>query len=509
MIQQKIQTQLKNILNSFLAGQYANVTTLFDTVAQTIDGCELSENDMSQLSKLLSIFFLGQLVDLPTLNRITTYCGISSNNAQKKDTALSKILTTKHLHALYEGVFEHILTQQLGALLSRHASILSRELVTVVLDDSVFKMWLASQMEALDVDKCDFYKQAFSGQMQQVVWGYQVVVLGINIGEVFFPLYFECVRKTVASVTEAQVKHAAIVTNWKQECTKRTALIAEIKEKKAVSATNEDKKAVKALRISLKALNISIKDLKDKVKSSKPSKKIPEKTAIAVKLMQKVGVFIEKLRKNYPEMADLNFSCDNGYSHKALLNAAPECHLTYISVPKKGHYFTIDGEKMTLLDYIETVYKPAETTYDAAQKAVSTDKKLPFTMRIRGYYDALACDVTILIFRLLNSKKITAIYTPNKNIFAKTLRRHWFARTQIEQFFKMLKHFMQIAETRPREKHGFEYKMLRFAFIALQIKQFIRILREKRLLPPKAALGTLRIILATHPFIREILYSLF
>jgi hypothetical protein len=417
-------------------------------------------------------------------------------------------LTNKHLHALYEGVFEHILTQQLGALLSKHTSILSRELVTVVLDDSVFKMWLASQMEALDVDKCDFYKQAFSGQMQQVVWGYQVVVLGINIGEVFFPLYFECVRKTVASITEEQVKHAASVANWKQECMKRNTLIAEIKEKKAVSSTNEEKKEVKALRNNLKVLNISIKDLKNKAKSSKPSKKIPEKTTIAVKLMQKVGVFIEKLRKKHPEMADLNFSCDNGYSHKALLNAAPECHLTYISVPKKGHYFTIDGEKMTLLDYIETVYKPAETAYDAAQKAVSTDKKIPFTMRIRVHYEALACDVTILIFRLLNSKKITAIYTPNKNIFAKTLRRHWFARTQIEQFFKMLKHFMHIAETRPREKHGFEYKMLRFAFIALQIKQFIRILRKKRLLPPNAALGTLRIILATHPCIHEILYSL-
>jgi Transposase DDE domain len=509
MIQQKIQNQLKNILNSFLAGQYTSATTLFDTVARTIDGCNLSENDMSQLSKLLSICFLGQLVDLPTLNRITKYCGISSNNAQKKDTALCNILKNKHLHAFYEGVFEHILTQQLGALLSKHASIFSRELVTVVLDDSVFKMWLSSLMEALDVDKCDFYKQAFSGQMQQVVWGYQVVVLGINIGEVFFPLYFECVRKTVASITEAQTKHAAIVADWKQECTKRTALIAEIKEKKAVSATNEDKKAVKALRISLKVLNISIKELKAKGKLSKPSKKIPEKTAIAVKLMQKAGVFIEKLRKNYPEMADLNFSCDNGYSHKALLDAAPDCHLTYISVPKKGHYFTIDDKKTTLLDYIETVYKPAETIYEAAQKVVSTDKKLPFTMRIRGHYEALGCDVTILIFRLLNSKKVTAIYTPNKNIFAKTLRRHWFARTQIEQFFKMLKHVMQIAETRPREKHGFEYKMLRFAFIALQIKQFIRILRKKRLLPPKAALGTLRIILATQPFIREILYSLF
>lgn len=57
MIQQKIQTELKKILKSFLAGQYAHVSTLFDTVARTIDGCELSENDMSQLSKLLSIFF--------------------------------------------------------------------------------------------------------------------------------------------------------------------------------------------------------------------------------------------------------------------------------------------------------------------------------------------------------------------------------------------------------------------------------------------------------------------
>jgi hypothetical protein len=56
MIQQKIQTQLKNILNSFLTGQYADVSTLFDTVTRTVDGHELSENDMSQLSKLLSIF---------------------------------------------------------------------------------------------------------------------------------------------------------------------------------------------------------------------------------------------------------------------------------------------------------------------------------------------------------------------------------------------------------------------------------------------------------------------
>jgi hypothetical protein len=419
------------------------------------------------------------------------------------------VLTNKHLHALYEAVFEHILMQELGGLLSKHSSALSRELVTVVLDDSVFKMWLAGQMEAIGIDKCEFYKRCFSGQMHQVVWGYQVVVLGVNIGAVFFPLYFECVRKTPASVAAEQVKYEAIMTEWKDECEKRTALIAEIKAKKAVIATKEDKEVIKSLRTDLKTLNITIKNLKIKVKSAKPAKKIPEKTAIAAKLMRKMGIFIQKMRLKYPEMADLNFSCDSGYSDKTLLDVAAECHINYISVPKKAHYFTIGDAKTTLGDYIETIYKPAETAYNDAQSTLAAAKQDQFTMRVRGYYHALGCDVTILIFRLLNSKKITAIYTPNKTIFAKTLRRHWFARTQIEQFFKMLKHFMHIEQTRPRNKHNFEYKMLRFAFIAYQINQFIRILRKKRLLPPHAAIGTLRTLLATCPFIKELLTELF
>lgn len=133
---------------------------------------------------------------------------------------------------------------------------------------------------------------------------------------------------------------------------------------------------------------------------------------------------------------------------------------------------------------------------------------MQFTLRIRAHYDAMKEDVTILAFRLQNSKKITAIYTPNKNIFAKTLRRHWFARTQIEQFFKLVKHYMHIEQTRPRNNHDFVYKLLRFAFIGLQIQQFIRILRRKRLLPPKSALGTLRTLLATEPSIIDTLYSL-
>jgi hypothetical protein len=84
MIQQKIQSKLKNILNSFLAGQYADSVALFDRVRKTMETEELCESTMSHFSKFLSILSIGQLVDLPTLNRIMLYCGITSNNAQKK-----------------------------------------------------------------------------------------------------------------------------------------------------------------------------------------------------------------------------------------------------------------------------------------------------------------------------------------------------------------------------------------------------------------------------------------
>jgi hypothetical protein len=84
MIRKKSELALKKILNSFLAGQYTDMKAVFDSIQKTMENRMVSEKDMSQFSKLLSIFFLGQLVDLPTLNRILSYTGITSNNTQKK-----------------------------------------------------------------------------------------------------------------------------------------------------------------------------------------------------------------------------------------------------------------------------------------------------------------------------------------------------------------------------------------------------------------------------------------
>ena len=52
-------------------------------------------------------------------------------------------------------------------------------------------------------------------------------------------------------------------------------------------------------------------------------------------------------------------------------------------------------------------------------------------------------------------------------------------RTYIEQFFKILKHVLEIQESRTRDKDGFSFKFLRFAFIGFHVQQLVRFLRKK------------------------------
>ena len=58
-------------------------------------------------------------------------------------------------------------------------------------------------------------------------------------------------------------------------------------------------------------------------------------------------------------------------------------------------------------------------------------------------------------------------------------RRHWFARTYIEQFFKILKHILKIQQTTTKTKQAFEIKLLRFFFVALHVQKLIKIIRKK------------------------------
>ena len=357
------------------------------------------------LKKILQVFFLGQLVGLPTLQSILTKYGMS-NYRQKSYKSICKALSINKIKGIFESVFEHQVYESLKSLCEKDSSCWSRELVTVVLDDSIFKQWLQSQDPEQAFENC--YGRFFSGQYGRVVYGFKVVTLGICVDGIFYPLYFDFVKK------------------------------------------------------------------------SKEGEAAPEKAVkVAEKLVKRWGKWTEKLKKQGLILPKLHFSCDNGYSDVSLANTCEQNHLIYISVAKKSHYFEIENQKIKLSDWINQSFIAAEKVHEEKQKTLPDGQKKPFIYRVRANYCSKKLEVTLLAFRLNGSEKVSVIYTPDKTIFAKTLRRHWFQRTYIEQFFKLLKHTLKIQEARTTNKTDFEIKLLRFAFIAWHAQQLVRFVRKK------------------------------
>lgn len=212
---------------------------------------------------------------------------------------------------------------------------------------------------------------------------------------------------------------------------------------------------------------------------NKSEKKENKSIVVAKKLVQRWGKWVKKLKKEAVDLPKIHLSCDSGYSHTTLNDAADKNGLIYISVPKKNHLFTINGKKMKLSKHVEEEFLEREKQHQAKQSKLKEAEKTAFTWRVKAYYASQKREVTLLFFRLKGSKKISVIYTNNKTIFSKTLRRNWFNRTHIEQFFKLLKHVLKISEARTKNKNELENKLLKFASFAIEIQKMIRYIRKK------------------------------
>lgn len=350
----------------------------------------------------MSIFFLGQIIGLPTLNSILQHYGIKSNSHQICYKNLCKSLTNKNIHDIFSTLFEKELSDKLTNLSQKDPSAWSRETVTVVLDDSIFRTWLQGFSDDLK-DYEHYYSKWFSGQFYSTVYGYKVVCLGFSIEGVFYPLYFELVKKS----TETS--------------------------------------AIK----------------------------------VAQSLVEKVGVFLETLRKKGFQIPTIAFSCDNGYNSLTLSETCHKVHLSYISVPKRSEKIRINDKIYKIDRYIEKVFIVKEQAYLKKGKDNPVLVQEPFFQRVRATYCNQNREIVLLFFRFNSSKKVSVIYCPDKTIFAKTLRHHWFERTQIEQFFRLLKHTLQIAQAKTCTKHEFECKLLRFAWTALHTQLLTHYLRKR------------------------------
>lgn len=384
--------------NEFLA-----TSTLFSKSFSELDISNVSKSDKLLFEKMQSVFFLGQLLGLPTLKSILVQFGIISTQLSINYKKLYKKLTINKIRLLYEYVFESQVIDLLKKMALKDSSIWSKKRVTAVLDDSIFRQWLSEAGRENDYFGC-----FFSGQYNSPTLGFKAVCFGLYIDDIFYPLFFDFVRK-----------------------------------------------------------------------KGKAEKKEP--IEIAKKLVNRWGKLQAKLAKEDVLLPAIHFSCDNGYSDVSLSEecAKKENNLIYISVPKKSHIITINNKKTNLNKYIERVFLKKEKQHEEQEKHLKEEEKTSFTLRIKAFYQCQKREVIFLFFRLNDSTKVSVIYSQNLTIFAKTLRRHWFNRTYIEQFFKTLKHVLKISEPRTKNKEEFENKLWKFAFLAVEVQKIVRFIRKK------------------------------
>jgi hypothetical protein len=332
---------------------------------------------------------------------------ISSNHLAQQFKRLYRDLTISKLLKIFEQIFEDQVFEKLEELDKKHSSVWSRELATVLLDDSVFKQWLSSFPAGEDYEKC--YGCFFSGQTKSAVYGFKVGCLGMCIDGIYYPLYFEFVSK------------------------------------------------------------------KSKAENGGKSTSIQA----AENLVKRYGKWKRRCKDKGLVVPRLHFSCDNGYSDMGLAHCCELEDLIYSSVPKKSHLFEINGVKKKLSVWIEEEYIKREAIHEKTQAELPEEQRQAFVYRFKGIYLSKDTKVTLIAFRLKASKKVSIVYCTSDTIFSKTLRRHWFQRTYIEQFFKILKHVLKIQESRTTNKEEFTFKLLRFIFMGWHVQKIVRFIRKK------------------------------
>lgn len=385
----------------------------------SIDLNEASEEEKESVFLLQQLYFLGQLSGLKTLNALLEYHGITSNKWYK----MRKQLSLDVLRKMMNNYLEAQLLNKLAEIHKKSDSMWSRYRVTVIIDDSVFRMWLEKHEEFKD-----FYYWTYSGQYDKVVKGFSPNVLGLHINGVFYPILIDFIKKS------------------------------------------------------------------DKSRRKKS----------ALRLLNKWDKFRTKIKQRGIVLKELYASFDNGFHDKLIIEKCEKCGLNLICVPTQTNNITVNGQTLQIQKYIKTMFIYKEKAY---YKKHRKGKDLqPFTLRIRAYYPALKREVVLLFFRLKGSSKVSVVYATNIHIKEKTMRQHWFTRTQIEQFFRLLKHTFEISQSTVDNFMDFQKRLFLNILTATMVLGFVQFIRKKikHYIPQIQKCGIQRIGIIFRRFLKEI-----
>lgn len=145
-----------------------------------LESLNLPPKNKAKLKKVLEILLLGELLGLHTMSNILSTFHIRSNNLQK----LWQGFNYEKIQLLANQMSISNFTKKIVEVSQKSESTWSRAEVTIVIDDSIFKQWLKN----MPIGKQ--FAKFFSGQTHSTVYGFRITLLGVSIGDEFYPLYF-------------------------------------------------------------------------------------------------------------------------------------------------------------------------------------------------------------------------------------------------------------------------------------------------------------------------------
>lgn len=160
---------------------------------------------------------IGEFYGLSTLKSILSVLGIKSTNLYK----LWREHTFRAIKRLTLSLSVEQFKKSLEKLSRQSESSWSRAQVTIIVDDSIFKAWLKNMSRGA------YYSKFFRGQLKRTVHGFRVTLIGVGVGDEFYPVYFQVVPKG------GNTKKVALNLLKKVQC-----IFTEISDKQGVEHPN-------------------------------------------------------------------------------------------------------------------------------------------------------------------------------------------------------------------------------------------------------------------------------
>lgn len=202
---------LHKAVKQFSKGHFGQSWSLLSTLESQV----LSAKDLRNLHKVFNLLVLGELFGLHNPGQIAACFGISSGNLYRTWRKFSP----QQIMNLANDLFWVIVQDRLLKLGRQSESTWSRQEVTVVLDSSIYKLFLSAIAEEGAMTRACFDK-FFSGQFHSAVYGFRLTVIGIVIDGLFYPLNFYVSAKSQdevevgAALVKRVGKKLAFLKTW-------------------------------------------------------------------------------------------------------------------------------------------------------------------------------------------------------------------------------------------------------------------------------------------------------